>query len=45
MSVADHEQDEPDYCPHGNEKPCWQCEADIADLYSEMKIQDAKEGH
>jgi hypothetical protein len=40
VSVADHEQDEPDYCPHGNEKPCWRCRLDRVNERAEERYQD-----
>ena len=50
MSVADHEIEDPsEVCACGNvarigKKTCYECDLDLQDLYSDMKIQDAKEG-
>lgn len=41
MSIPDHELDEPDYCElHGRELPCWLCEQDWQDLYSDWQVSD-----
>lgn len=52
MSVGDSEIDDPsEVCACGNvarigKRTCYECDADLQDLYSDMKIQDAfeKEG-
>lgn len=49
MSIADHEiEDDREECPCGNDAVddagrCSECNGDLIDLYSDMKISDAKE--
>lgn len=45
---VDADEDEP-ICRCGKvtrigKKTCYECDADLQDLYADMKIQDAKEG-
>lgn len=50
MSVGDSEIEDPsEFCPCGNyarigKRTCYECDLEFADLYADMKIQDAKEG-
>lgn len=44
MSLPDHELEPESICDeHGLVLPCWECRADLADLYAEMEYQDAVE--
>lgn len=45
MSVAEHEEDEPDYCEiHGFYEPCWQCRLEAKNEQLEQQLESKREG-